>query len=372
MTPEKIRKQGKKKLEKEGVLMSENIKEVNKQEEKSYWFHWVKQFSYLTLKSVETEVDVNEESIHIESTSRILGIGKGKKKSWNLKRIAVRSAETKKLINYIDLAFAAAFIIAGFTIGLWYIALAAIFIWTGINTSIVIETTLGDTIKIPASDKGEAEDFVKHILSNGINEISEAINISQEVYFVMIDGKSIKKTGKELAVMYKEGQISKESKIWKKGMKEWTEFGNSGLIGIDTSKVNVKSSKTKKYIKIAAVVVGVCIVLLVGSVLVQDAVTINMVQEGYIYSHPDVELGDMLEAFLADVEWERVVDDYGNDYVNVYGMGYLDNVYGQFAIQYYVYEDTFEFSDMMFENQRLSAYDHSYFIDAVYSNYVNK
>lgn len=226
--------------------MSENIAEAKKQEEKKFQFNWVKQFSYLTIKSVVTEINVNEATMKIQSVSKVLGVGKGKKKSWNKELSEIKSAETKKLVNYIDLAFAAMFIIGGFS-NVIYFALAALFLWTGININIVLETTDDETIKIPANSKKEAEEFVSYIIRKGkIQNNNDAGKLdnpvpettynepdSKDKYLVMNSKKSDKISEEELVRMYHSNEISKDTKVWRKGMDEWTEFGKLGIVKDD-------------------------------------------------------------------------------------------------------------------------------------------
>jgi hypothetical protein len=346
--------------------MSEKIKEVNKQEGKKYSFHWTKQLSYLTMKSVETEVDINEESMKIESTSKILGIGKGKKKSWDLKRSAVRSAETKKLINYIDLAFAAVFIIAGFS-ELIFFAIAALFIWTGINTSIVIETSpLGDTIKIPAANKGEAEDFVKYILSEGVIRSSATSSNLQDEYFAMIDSKSIRKTGKELVEMYKKGEISETTKVWKKGMKEWAEFGSTTLADVDVSPPESESGLKNKRMKSIAAIVIACVVLVAGVNSFRNASIINTVRDGYFTGHEDYTVGYLIDGYLKNVEWDYEVIDEVNTHIMVSGDTYTYDNTAFVEITFLARGNGFEIVDMTYNGSTMSQYSRNLFFSQMF------
>lgn len=141
---------------------------------KEYLFKWVKQFSYLTLKTVETKAVLKESSLNLQSQTFHLGIFKGKPKTINLSLSDIQQVQIKRLINYFDIAFAIMFIIAGF-INLLFFLVAAVFLWTGINTSIVIFTKSHGTTKIPSGDKSAANEFVNAI--NAANSTNINLNI---------------------------------------------------------------------------------------------------------------------------------------------------------------------------------------------------
>lgn len=131
---------------------------------KNYLFKWVKQFSYLTIKTVETKIKIDNLKLNIQSCTYHLGFFKGKIKESELPLNNIKEVQTKKLITYSDIVFAIFFIIIGFINPITFI-FAAIFIWTGINTSIVITTKLESTIKIPANSKSDAEEFISYVNS---------------------------------------------------------------------------------------------------------------------------------------------------------------------------------------------------------------
>lgn len=134
----------------------------SKENNKEFSFRWEKQFSYLTIKTVETKLKISNDKLNVESKGKHLGIIKGKCMTKDIALNSIQGIEIKKLITYSDIAFAVVFALAGF-FNPAYFLLSALFIWTGINTSIVIKSREGEEIKIPANSKKEAEEFVDYI-----------------------------------------------------------------------------------------------------------------------------------------------------------------------------------------------------------------
>lgn len=62
---------------------------------------------------------------------------------------------------------------------------------------------------------------------------------------------------------------------------------------------------------------------------------INIVKNGSFYSYPDITVGKMVNTIFEKVNWEEIIADDGNSYVNMYGYTEDDDeVLIQFRIKY--------------------------------------
>ena len=63
-----------------------------------------------------------------------------------------------------------------------------------------------------------------------------------------------------------------------------------------------------------------------------DGGYIDMVKHGAFEAYPDVTVGEMVDAIFDEVEWEEIVAEDGNDYVNMHGTLEGDKASIQFRI----------------------------------------
>ncbi|TXJ30349.1 hypothetical protein EPJ69_09765 [Brachyspira aalborgi] len=62
---------------------------------------------------------------------------------------------------------------------------------------------------------------------------------------------------------------------------------------------------------------------------------IDIVKNGSFYSYPDITVGKMVNTIFEKVNWEEIIADDGNSYVNMYGYTEDDDeVLIQFRIKY--------------------------------------
>lgn len=59
---------------------------------------------------------------------------------------------------------------------------------------------------------------------------------------------------------------------------------------------------------------------------------IDLVKHGSFNNYPDVTVGEMVDAIFDEVEWEEIVAEDGNDYVNMHGTLEGDKASIQFKI----------------------------------------
>ena len=62
---------------------------------------------------------------------------------------------------------------------------------------------------------------------------------------------------------------------------------------------------------------------------------IDIVKNGSFYSYPDITVGKMVNTIFEKVNWEEIIADDGNSYVNMYGYTEDDDeILIQFRIKY--------------------------------------
>lgn len=255
-------------------------------EKKEYLFEWIKQFSYLTLKKVETKVNLDHRSMTSETTTYHLGFIKGKTKTLILPLNNIKEVQIKRLVTYSDMAFAGLFIAGGFVNPIYFL-LAALFIWTGLNTSIVITTGLATKILIPASSKSEAENFVWALNENKGGQIQD--NESKSGVTSLAQPKNDMKTPP-------------------------SETGNRNAIMCITK----KQQRNKKVIWIVGLIFGM-IAVCIGLATYNNNSYILMVKDGYNTSYPNSTYGVAFENFFGSPTWTYFKSDGGEDVVEFTG-----------------------------------------------------
>jgi hypothetical protein len=127
-----------------------------------YSFRRGKQFSFLTLRTLNTKLSINSISLAIEMERYYLGFIKGKKTTINVPINNITSLDEKTLLSFSDLLVAGVFLLAGIFLNPLFYIIIPISVWACINTNIVISTNSDKDIKIPSFSKKDAKEFVQY------------------------------------------------------------------------------------------------------------------------------------------------------------------------------------------------------------------
>jgi|GEM_PF-3831304 len=112
--------------------------------------------------------------------------------------------------------------------------------------------------------------------------------------------------------------------------------------------------RAKKWAKIFAVlaVIGwvffrvIKLIMVINQHIPTEDDYINLVKNGHIYEYEQATVGEVLDDFLLNEEWEFGESEDGDKFVNVTGLLFYDGEETEALIQFFVYykDDTFEFN----------------------------
>jgi len=93
---------------------------------------------------------------------------------------------------------------------------------------------------------------------------------------------------------------------------------------------------------------------------------VKSVKEGRLTAYPEKTLGEAIDSFMGDPEWESIEADDGNIYVNVKGSIMLHEKEVEALIQYKVDGDYFELNALEFNGVPQNMFMYSGLIDKMY------
>ena len=94
-----------------------------------------------------------------------------------------------------------------------------------------------------------------------------------------------------------------------------------------------------------------------------------MVKNGSLYDCPNRTVGDMANSFMASPQWETILGDDGNTYVNLTGGIMVDNRDTTAVIQFKVTQDEFALEAVEYNGVPQEAYEANSLLDIMCSTY---
>jgi hypothetical protein len=125
-----------------------------------YSFRWGKQFSFLTLRTLNTKLIINNTNLIIHMDKYFLGFIKGKSYELNVPINSIHCLSTKKMLTLTDLVIAGVYAICGFFIHPLFFLAVPLSIWACMNINIILNTKTDKKIKIPSFSTKETKEFI--------------------------------------------------------------------------------------------------------------------------------------------------------------------------------------------------------------------
>ena len=82
-----------------------------------------------------------------------------------------------------------------------------------------------------------------------------------------------------------------------------------------------------------------------------DGTNIDMVKHGAFEAYPDITVGEMVDAIFDEVQWEEIVAEDGNDYVNMHGTLEGDKA----SIQFRILDDDYSLLEKLSNENNLTV-----------------
>jgi len=102
--------------------------------------------------------------------------------------------------------------------------------------------------------------------------------------------------------------------------------------------IGIKKKKSKKFLLIGIVIVGVIIIALSFSGSSGDDQYVQMVKNGHLNNYPNKTVGEAFGGYLSNAKWSSGTSTEGNKFVNVRGrgtfMGNRVDTLVQFSVDY--------------------------------------
>lgn len=136
----------------------EEHKKVNE-----YIFRWGKRFTFLTVRTLNSKLEVINGLVKIDMERYYLGFIKGTRKSFQIPANNIQNIEIKTSVYLLDLLMPVLYVLAGIFLNPLFLIIVPLSVWACFNTYIIIYTEENKKIKFPSFSKKEAAEFVYYI-----------------------------------------------------------------------------------------------------------------------------------------------------------------------------------------------------------------
>lgn len=130
---------------------------------KEFTFRWGKQFTFLTLRTLNSKIELCDGLVTIRMKKRFLGFINGGLKTFRIPADSILQVSLKRFLFLPDLLMPALYGIAGFLLNPLFFIIVPLSLWACLNSYVIIHTKDGKLFRIPCFNKYEAEEFILYI-----------------------------------------------------------------------------------------------------------------------------------------------------------------------------------------------------------------
>ncbi len=140
--------------------MDNEVKINSQTKENSFYFN--KHFKILNFKKISSKLEIINLSLKIDMNKLYFGFINAKKNTYDIPINSIEKLEVKTKLSLSELLIAAIILIGGILITPFLFLIVPFIVYTSISSYILISTKQNGVIKIPFSNKKDADEFIQY------------------------------------------------------------------------------------------------------------------------------------------------------------------------------------------------------------------